>query len=56
MNTEITELEHNKINKYLGITEANWINHTVLPGYKRDFLESQIRDCVNVYKIDQIRI
>ena len=29
INTEITELEHNKIYKYLGINEVNDINHTM---------------------------
>ena len=26
---EITELEHDKTNKYLGMNEANGINHTM---------------------------
>ena len=37
MNTEITELKHNKANKYLGITEANSINHTINKGKIRQY-------------------
>ena len=29
LNTEVTELEHNKTCKHIGINEANGINHTM---------------------------
>ena len=43
INTEIRELEKNKTNKYLGINEANGINHTIIKEKLRNEFYRRIR-------------